>query len=127
MPYRQNCRHFSQFQRGSKIFQSNISSQHARIKTPFRLQSNHAEDRIRNELAQEFRQSMKVTHLVRPLIFTVGVSSASIVGCTIWEYEFVRSQVNKMMNSSINFFQNRQKNVGQFFKFRFKTCLIKKN
>lgn len=39
------------------------------------------------------------------------VSSASIVGCTIWEYEYVRSQVNKMMNSSMKFFQNRQQNV----------------
>lgn len=39
------------------------------------------------------------------------VSSASIIGATIWEYEFVREQVKKMVNSTSNFFQQREKRV----------------
>lgn len=69
----QNYRNFSQLHRTNKIFPKNVSSPYARIKTSFRFQSNQAEDRIKDELAQEFRQSMKITHLVRPLVFTVGV------------------------------------------------------
>lgn len=42
------------------------------------------------------------------------VSSASIVGATIWEYEFVRDQVKKMMDSTVAYFHNPQKNVGTF-------------
>lgn len=39
------------------------------------------------------------------------VSSATIIGTTIWEYEYVRGQVKRMMDSSVTFFQQRQKHV----------------
>ncbi|XP_031638416.1 presenilins-associated rhomboid-like protein, mitochondrial [Contarinia nasturtii] len=111
VPQVANYRNFAQLSRSGNIFRENVQTSLIRGKTPFRFFSkNRAGDRIEQELAQQIIRPMKITYLVRPFIFTVGVSTASIVGATIWEYEFVRAQVKKMMNSSVTFFQHKQKN-----------------
>lgn len=70
--FSQPFRNFTQLNRSSNILRGNVQT--FRGKTPFRFQSNGANDRIEQELAQQIRQPMNITHLVRPFIFTVGVS-----------------------------------------------------
>lgn len=69
----QNLRNFGNLQRSSKIFRTNTP--HQQCRTPFRLQSNRGGDKIEQEIANVYNQPMKISHLVRPFVFTVGVSA----------------------------------------------------
>lgn len=110
----QNFRSFTNLQRSGKIFQTNATLPRAKFRTPFRFISKQSGDPVEQKLANVFNQPMKISHLARPFVFTIGVSSATIVGTTVWEYEYVRGQVKRMMDSSVTFFQQRQKHISDF-------------
>lgn len=66
-------------EQSGKISIGNHLTPHAQCKqlktnSPLRFRSNRPGDKIEQELAHEIKQSMKVTHLVRPFLFTIGVS-----------------------------------------------------
>ncbi|XP_011569172.3 presenilins-associated rhomboid-like protein, mitochondrial isoform X1 [Plutella xylostella] len=54
--------------------------------------------------------------LFRPLLFTVGVSTASVVGCAIWEYEKLRSHAASVFRRPGNWLSVHQKKIISQFK-----------
>lgn len=50
-------------------------------------------------------------NLVKPLLFTVGVSSLSLAGCVIWEYENVRSHATSFLKRPGTWLNSHQKRI----------------
>ncbi|CAH4015167.1 unnamed protein product [Pieris brassicae] len=62
------------------------------------------------EIPQIESGPLNASSLVKPLLFTVGVTGVSLAGCVIWEYENVRSHAKaflKRPNSWLNSHQRR--------------------
>ncbi|XP_072936087.1 presenilin-associated rhomboid-like protein, mitochondrial [Epargyreus clarus] len=54
--------------------------------------------------------------LFKPFVFTVGVSTASLVGCVIWEYENLRSHASSLLKRPGNWLSAQQKKIASQFK-----------
>ncbi|XP_041974481.1 presenilins-associated rhomboid-like protein, mitochondrial [Aricia agestis] len=54
--------------------------------------------------------------LLRPFLFTIGVTSASIAGCVIWEYENIRAHATSFMRKPSSWINAQQKKIVSQFK-----------
>ncbi|KAL4709169.1 hypothetical protein ACJJTC_008097 [Scirpophaga incertulas] len=58
---------------------------------------------------------LRAKGLVKPLLFAVGVSTASLAGCVIWEYENLRAHAHNVFKRPGSWLSSQQKKVmGQF-------------
>ncbi|CAH0722517.1 unnamed protein product, partial [Brenthis ino] len=59
---------------------------------------------------------LQTTNLFRPFLFTVGVSSLSLAGCVIWEYENLRSHATSFLKRPGTWLNSHQKRITSQFK-----------
>lgn len=55
--------------------------------------------------------SLNPKKLMKPLLFTIGVSTGSLTGCVIWEYESLRAHATSLLKKPSNWLSAQQKKV----------------
>ncbi|XP_049887306.1 presenilins-associated rhomboid-like protein, mitochondrial [Pectinophora gossypiella] len=54
---------------------------------------------------------LHIRGLVRPFLFTIGVSTASLAGCVIWEYENLRAHATNLFRRPSSWLSAQQKKI----------------
>ncbi|XP_053601400.1 presenilin-associated rhomboid-like protein, mitochondrial isoform X2 [Plodia interpunctella] len=59
---------------------------------------------------------LQIKGLLRPFVFTIGVSAASVLGCVIWEYETLRAHSTTLLRRPGSWLNAQQKKILAQFK-----------
>ncbi|XP_053601402.1 presenilin-associated rhomboid-like protein, mitochondrial isoform X3 [Plodia interpunctella] len=54
---------------------------------------------------------LQIKGLLRPFVFTIGVSAASVLGCVIWEYETLRAHSTTLLRRPGSWLNAQQKKI----------------
>lgn len=100
----------------SVFFNQSPVSRNFRLQRSFhnaRRSSRRSESNLKPDPLEQYIESgpLHSSGLIKPLIFTVGVSAASFVGCFIWEYENLRSHASSLLRRPGTWLSSQQKKV----------------
>ncbi|XP_066251179.1 presenilin-associated rhomboid-like protein, mitochondrial [Euwallacea similis] len=104
-PFSQNS--FNPYKKGVRHFRKGRND--VRTQEAFKLTSGSLETPFSNVHMDSANLSMG--RLWKPFIFTIGFSGATFLGCSLWEYENMRSHVVNMLKKPVKFF-NKQSEFG---------------